>query len=68
MDAPITDYTSYDCPLGYFCINGTEYSTQHGCPKGSYGTQINLEEESDCTPCDAGKYCGSVGMQTTTGG
>lgn len=66
-DAPITDYTSYICPLGYYCPNGTEFSTQYGCPKGTYGTSTQLESASQCTACDAGKYCESVGMTTTTG-
>lgn len=56
-DQPISDYTSYPCPAGYFCPTGTEYATQHGCPAGSYSSQTMLETDTDCTACDAGKYC-----------
>ena len=33
-DRPVTDYTPYPCPMGYYCPNGTEYAQQHACPAG----------------------------------
>ena len=66
-NAPFTSYTSYVCPIGYYCPNGTEFSTQYGCPKGMYGTATQLETPSQCTSCDPGRYCASVGMTTVTG-
>ena len=66
-DAPLTDYTSYPCPQGHFCPNGTEYSTQYPCPAGTYGPGTMLEEEAQCTSCDAGKYCGTTGRTAVSG-
>ena len=66
-DAPISIYTSYVCPLGYYCPIGTEYGTQYGCPKGTYGTSTQLESANACSPCDPGKYCGSVGLSVVSG-
>ena len=66
-DRPLVDYTPYPCPIGYFCPNGTEYSTQFGCPAGTYNPYTMLEKEEDCTQCDAGKYCSGTGKSTVTG-
>lgn len=66
-DGPLTNYTQYPCPGGYFCPNGTKWSTQYGCPTGSYNPYTKLEREEQCTKCDAGKYCASVGQKVVTG-
>ncbi|XP_071807027.1 uncharacterized protein, partial [Asterias amurensis] len=66
-DAPISDYTLYPCPIGYYCPNGTEYSTQYGCPEGTFGNQTLLEREDQCYDCPAGKYCDEVGLSNYKG-
>ena len=56
-DRPLTDFSPYPCPMGYYCPNGTEFAQQYGCPPGTYNSGTNLEAEADCTPCDAGQFC-----------
>ena len=66
-DRPVTDYTPYPCPMGYYCPNGTEYAQQHACPAGTYNPDTMLETESECTPCDAGKFCAGVASTAVDG-
>ena len=66
-DAPISDYTLYECPVGYYCLNGTEFSTQYACPAGTYNPSTRLEREGQCLDCPAGKYCETPGLDTWTG-
>ena len=66
-DAPISDYTLYECPVGYYCLNGTEFSTQYACPAGTYNPSTRLEREDQCLDCPAGKYCETPGLDTWTG-
>jgi hypothetical protein len=32
-----TSVSTYDCPEGYFCPEGTTHASQHPCPVGKYG-------------------------------
>ncbi|XP_022100039.1 zonadhesin-like [Acanthaster planci] len=66
-DAPISDYTLYPCPIGYYCPNGTEYSTQYGCALGTYGNATMLERQDQCLDCPAGKYCDELGLSSYKG-
>ena len=66
-DTPVITYTSYDCPKGYYCPNGTKFSTQYPCPAGTYNPTLNRESLDQCTQCDTGKYCETTGLQTFTG-
>ena len=45
-----------DCPVGYYCVNGTGYNPA-ACPAGTYSNTTGLAEVSQCTPCDPGYYC-----------
>ncbi|KAH3750577.1 hypothetical protein DPMN_185104 [Dreissena polymorpha] len=42
---------------GYYCPNGTKYSSQYRCPTGTYGNSTGLFQISECTPCPGGYYC-----------
>ena len=63
----LSGFTSYPCPEGYYCPNGTRYSTEFPCPAGSYNPYTLLTEVSECTPCDTGKYCDTPGLTNYTG-
>ena len=56
-NGPITSYSGYACPNGFYCPNGTRYSTEYGCPNGTYGNGTKLVRASQCLPCQPGRYC-----------
>lgn len=56
-DQPISNYTEYLCPIGYYCPTGTEFATQYGCPAGTYSPYLQLTSAEECTFCPSGKYC-----------
>jgi hypothetical protein len=45
------------CPLGYYCLAGTKDFRDTPCPSGTYGKNIELTADSECTTCPAGRYC-----------
>ncbi|GIQ87851.1 hypothetical protein KIPB_009982, partial [Kipferlia bialata] len=49
-----------DCEVGYYCPESTTESMPV-CPVGTYSEATNLQDESQCTPCDAGHYCETAG-------
>ena len=53
-DEPVIDYTPFPCPIGYYCTNGTRFSTEYPCPSGTYGPVQKLQSEDECYPCDPG--------------
>ncbi|KAM7082943.1 uncharacterized protein J5F26_014046 [Ciconia maguari] len=55
------------CPAGYFCLPGTNFSTEHPCPKGTFGPRTGATSESDCEPCPAGMYCSAPGLSQPSG-
>ncbi|KAF1647982.1 hypothetical protein FQA23_0002163, partial [Aptenodytes patagonicus] len=55
------------CPAGYFCLLGTNFSTEHPCPKGTFGPRTGATSESDCEPCPAGMYCSAPGLSQPSG-
>nr|XP_009672374.1 PREDICTED: zonadhesin-like [Struthio camelus australis] len=55
------------CPAGYFCLPGTNFSTEHPCPRGTFGTRAGATSESDCEPCPAGTYCSAPGLSQPSG-
>lgn len=67
VNSPVTTYSPYPCPVGYYCPNGTESSTHHPCPAGTYNPYTKLQHVSECTACDAGKYCGTNGLSVVSG-
>ena len=56
-NGPITDFSVYPCPNGFYCPNGTKFANEFGCPNGTYGNGTNLVRASQCLPCPPGKYC-----------
>ena len=44
-----------DCPAGGYCEKGS-YAPKK-CNPGTYSTLKNQENQNNCGPCDAGKYC-----------
>jgi len=56
-----------ECEAGYYCPNGTEYRTQYGCPKGTYGTKLQAKDPEDCINCDGGEFCVETGLQSPSG-
>ncbi|XP_031989756.1 SCO-spondin-like isoform X5 [Corvus moneduloides] len=55
------------CPAGHFCLPGTNFSTEHPCPKGTFGPRTGATSESDCEPCPAGMYCSAPGLSQPSG-
>jgi hypothetical protein len=55
------DSTSFViCPAGSFCPEGDTTSNnvnKYVCPAGTYSAKTKLSAETECTPCDPGKYC-----------
>ena len=56
-----------DCEVGYYCPVGTQYRTQYGCPKGTYGNITKAREAGQCIDCDGGEFCDETGLTTTSG-
>ena len=49
---------------GFYCVDSTVLvPVKEGtpCPIGTYGNREGLKQESDCTSCDAGRYCDTEG-------
>lgn len=42
------------CPKGFYCPLGTNYSSEHPCPRGTYSNSDGLTSQDLCTPCDEG--------------
>ena len=42
------------CPVGHYCLNGTEFANQYPCPIGTFNDLTQLEAESECTDCTPG--------------
>ena len=60
------DNAPSDCSKGFYCPAATEFPAQHACPPGTYGTQRNYVNASQCVDCEAGVYC-TGGQQTNSG-
>lgn len=65
-NTPVIGYTTYPCPTGYYCPNGTEHNNQYPCPAGTYNPVTKRESVDQCVPCDTGKYCGTDGLTAVT--
>ncbi|PHJ17767.1 pan domain-containing protein [Cystoisospora suis] len=53
------------CPQGYYCPAGAPKKLP--CPRGTYGAREGLTSETECTPCEAGKYCFDKGLARPSG-
>lgn len=51
------------CPPGEVCSGYTGYNRTL-CPQGTYGPGTGLTDESECTQCDGGHYCDTMGMSS----
>lgn len=53
----LSDFSSYNCPNGFYCPNGTRYATEFGCPNGTHGNGTNLFHPDQCVKCPPGRFC-----------
>lgn len=51
-----------DCPAGYYCPEGTRWSTEYGCPIGTFSDSTNIRTSSECTSCTAGQLVYMFGV------
>lgn len=56
--------SSTECPVGFYCLEGTEYSEQYPCTGGTYQPYTG---QSTCVKCEPGAYCGSSKLSAVTG-
>ena len=54
------------CPQGKYCPEGTDVPIN--CPRGRYNNRLQLKNWTDCELCDYGRYCGTEGLNSTSGG
>ncbi|XP_075695382.1 uncharacterized protein LOC142661742 isoform X5 [Rhinoderma darwinii] len=66
-EQPVSDYTQFICPQGYFCPAGTQVGNQNSCPEGTYGPRRGLFSIMDCVLCPPGKFCKGLGQAAPTG-
>ena len=52
----------YTCNCLYFYSAGTRYHNEYPCPIGTYNNRTGLQSDNQCTPCTAGYYCPSEGL------
>ena len=67
-DTPTPDVnyqgTAGPCPTGHYCAVRT--TTPTPCPVGYFSNQTHNQNESDCSKCSYGQYCGSTGLSSPT--
>ncbi len=56
----------FQCPQGFYCPPGTG-NDHKPCPRGSYSNKLGLSAERECTPCDAGQFCGQWNLTSPSG-
>ncbi|XP_062603182.1 uncharacterized protein LOC134264959 [Saccostrea cucullata] len=61
-----TTYTDKPCPSGHYCPTSTQYDTQYPCLKGTFNNHTGQANDSACSPCTPGYYCGFPGLSTPT--
>ncbi|MES1909505.1 MAG: hypothetical protein MHM6MM_002234 [Cercozoa sp. M6MM] len=57
--------TAEECPQGHYCPTGSSSATP--CPIGRYSGSTQLTSAAECTMCDGGSYCDTVGLSAPTG-
>ena len=55
-----------ECPAGFYCPANTG-SVWQSCPAGTFSATLRLSQESGCTQCTGGYYCGSVNLTAVSG-
>ena len=53
------------CPRGFYCPTGS--SRPLSCDSGTFGAASGLENETDCTQCTAGMFCGERNLTNPSG-
>lgn len=48
------------CPLGHYCLGGVKYAAQ----KGAYVDAMGVDGALKTTPCPAGKFGDTTGLET----
>ncbi|CAM4612397.1 unnamed protein product [Lepidochelys kempii] len=64
---PVSDFTLYPCPQGFYCPPGIQQGTQYSCPPGTFGPRQKLKNIQECQRCPPGKYCELPGLSAPTG-
>ena len=68
-DSPTPDVNttgeSGPCPVGHYCPQGTVSPLK--CPLGTFNSNTKATNESSCTPCSYGQYCGTEGLGEPSG-
>ena len=50
----IAGVRGYECPLGYYCLEGQAPVT---CPAGRLRNHVGAKNSTDCSPCHERYYC-----------
>ncbi|XP_041098352.1 SCO-spondin [Polyodon spathula] len=64
-DGNISTGVGGPCPRGHYCPAGTSLPVP--CPLGTFSSRLHVEEESGCSACPPGVFCGSEGLSQPTG-
>ncbi|XP_058655214.1 SCO-spondin isoform X4 [Onychostoma macrolepis] len=64
-DANISTGVGGPCPVGHYCPEGT--SLPLPCPLGTFSNSLYVTENTRCSLCPAGEFCGSVGLSRPSG-
>ena len=62
---PVDAVTGDICPAGKYCESGSITGT--GCPVGTFSVSLGLKNDTECTDCTPGYYCGSTGLTAVSG-
>ena len=49
-----------DCPIGYYCLEGTSEPVSTTCPTGKYISTTGAIQLTDCKACEPGYICAST--------
>ena len=60
-----SDYTTYPCPAGTFCVKGSQ--VPQSCPSGTFSAKLELKHVSECQSCSPGQFCAQPGLVKPTG-
>lgn len=63
-DIPVSNYTSYECPSGYYCPRQTESGKQFPCPEGKFNNLTNQRDPIACISCTGGYACDEKGLSS----
>ena len=63
----VVSYEQFECPVGYYCPAETPSATHNPCPLGTFSNITGLFDESNCTQCTPGMYCGRLALTEPDG-